>query len=41
MKDAAGDFGSFFNIGMGFYVAAAATVILLIVGLRGVMASRS
>ena len=41
MKDAAGEFGSFFNIGMGFYVAAAATVILLIVGLRGVMASRS
>ena len=41
MKDAAGDFGSFFNIGVGFYVAAAATVILLIVGLRGVMASRS
>ena len=41
MKDAAGDFGSFFNIGMGFYVAAAATVILLIAGLRGVMASRS
>jgi hypothetical protein len=41
MKDAAGDFGSFFNLGMGFYVAAAATVILLIVGLRGVMASRS
>jgi hypothetical protein len=41
MKDAAGDFGSFFNLGMGFYVAAAATVILLIVGLRGVMAPRS
>ena len=41
MKDAAGDFGSFFNIGMGFYVAAAATVIFLVVGLRGVMASRS
>lgn len=41
MKDTAGDFGSFFNIGMGFYVSAAATVILLIVGLRGVMASRS
>jgi hypothetical protein len=41
MKDAAGDFGSFFNIGMGFYVAAVATVIFLVVGLRGVMASRS
>lgn len=41
MKDAAGDFGSFFNIGMGFYVAAVATVIFLAVGLRGVMASRS
>ena len=41
MKDAAGDFGSFFNIGMGFYLAAVATVIFLVVGLRGVMASRS
>jgi hypothetical protein len=41
MKDAAGDFGSSFNIGMGFYVAAVATVIFLVVGLRGVMASRS
>ena len=41
MKDAAGDFGSFFNIGMGFYVAAVATVIFLVVGLRGVMAARS
>ena len=41
MKDAAGDFGSFFNIGMGFYAAAVATIIFLAVGLRGVMASRS
>ena len=41
MKDAAGDFGSFFNIGMGFYVAAVAAIIFLAVGLRGVMASRS
>ena len=41
MKDAAGDYGSFFHIGMGFYVAAVATVIFLVVGLRGVMASRS
>jgi hypothetical protein len=41
MKDAAGDFGSFFNIGMGFYVAAVATAIFLVVGLRGVMASRN
>lgn len=41
MQGAAGDFGSFFNIGMGFYVAVVATVIFLVVGLRGVLASRS
>lgn len=40
MKDAAGDFGSFFNLGMGFYVAAIGAIVLLIVGVRGVFASR-
>ena len=41
MKNAAGDFGSFFNLGMGFYVAAIGAIVLLIVGVRGVFASRS
>ena len=41
MKDAAGAAAGFFNLGMGFYVAAIGAIVLLIVGVRGVLASRS
>ena len=41
MKDAAGPAAGFFNLGMGVYVAAIGAIVLLIVGLRGVMASRN
>lgn len=40
MKDAAGPAAGFFNLGMGVYVAAVGAFVLLIVGVRGVMASR-
>lgn len=40
MKDAAGPAAGFFNLGMGVYVAAVGVFVLLIVGVRGVMASR-
>lgn len=41
MKDAAGPAAGFFNLGMGVYVAAIGAIVLLIVGVRGVLASRS
>jgi hypothetical protein len=41
MKDAAGSVAGFFNLGMGIYIAAIGAIILLIVGVRGVLASRS
>jgi hypothetical protein len=41
MKDAAGPAAGFFNLGMGIYVAAIGAIVLLIVGVRGVLASRS
>ena len=41
MKDAAGAAAGFFNLGMGIYIAAIGAIILLIVGVRGVLASRS
>jgi len=41
MKDAAGPAAGFFNLGMGVYVAAIGAIVLLIVGLRGVLTSRS
>ena len=40
MKDAAGPAAGFFNLGMGVYVAAIGAIVLLIVGVRGVLASR-
>jgi len=41
MKDAAGPAAGFFNLGMGVYVAAIGAIVLLIMGVRGVLASRS
>lgn len=41
MKDASGAAAGFFNLGMGIYVAAVAAIALLLVGVRGVFASRS
>ena len=41
MKDAAGPAAGFFNLGTGVYVAAIGAIVLLIVGVRGVLASRS
>lgn len=41
MKDAAGPAAGFFNLGMGVYVAAVGAIVLLIVGVRGALASRS
>jgi len=40
MKDAAGPAAGFFNLGMGVYVAAIGAIVLFIVGVRGVLASR-
>ena len=41
MKDAAGPAAGFFKLGMGVYVAAIGAIVLLIMGVRGVLASRS
>lgn len=41
MKPADGAAAGFYNLGMGFYVAAIGAIVLLIVGVRGVLASRS
>jgi hypothetical protein len=40
MKDAAGPAAGFFNLGMGVYVAAIGAIVLLIMGVRGALASR-
>jgi hypothetical protein len=41
MKPADAAAAGFYNLGMGFYVAAIGAIVLLIVGVRGVLASRS